>query len=343
MAIVPDRRTLRSLALAAVKWAILAKIVLVVVAALVTMYTDQAAQVAELWQRVSVPGLCLAAAVMSAGPVCLAARWRSFFPAHVQAALAPLTLVLLVGTMLNYALPGPVGEFVGAALAGRRFGFPAEVAFAAGIHARFVGLGLSGIVALVLVESGAVALPEGAGPWIRTATLIIGGGVVVLAGLSAFPLRFQQVVDLTLGRFGRLAGVHASASRFIAALKEIRHGGVGPHLRAAGWALAGHGCIIFGVWIAGLSLGQPPGWAGTVFTYAASTAGSIALFALPGAQLGWDAMFSSLLVATSGVGIAVALAVTLLVRLQQMLLIVVGALGLSALGMESEAPAVKGE
>lgn len=331
---------LRAVAITAVKLAILAKIGLVVAAAIVTAWTDQGEVVMALAHRVSVPGLLLSAAVMSLGPACLAARWRSFFPPEARAPIGPLTVVLLIGTMLNYALPGPVGEFVGASMAAKRFGLTAEAAFAAGIHARFVGLGLSGLAALILVESGAVPLPEGAGPWIRTATIIIGSGTVVLAVLSAFPKRFQQISDLTLGRISFLAKLHASVTRFVLALGQIREGGPMPYVRAAGWAIAGHGCIIFGVWIAGLSMDAPPAWPGTVFTYAASTAGSIALFALPGGQLGWDAMFSSLLVATTHVEVAVALAITLVVRLQQLVLIIVGAVALGRSGMESGAAAV---
>lgn len=331
---------LRALAFTAVKLAILAKIGLVVAAAAVTAWTGQGEAVRELAHRVWVPGLMFSAAVMSIGPACLAARWRSFFPREARAPIGPLTVVLLVGSMLNYALPGPVGEFVGASMASKRFGLSAESAFAAGIHARFVGLGLSGLFALVLVESGLVPLPDGAGPWIRTATLIIGSGTMVLAVLSAFPKQFQQLANITTGRFLWFAKLHASISRFIAALGQIRDGGPMPYVRAAGWAIAGHGCIILGVWIAGWSMGAPPAWPGTVFTYAASTAGSIALFALPGGQLGWDAMFSSLLVGTAGVEVAVALAITLVVRLQQLVLIVVGAVALGRSGMESGPSAV---
>lgn len=337
-ALSPEK--LRSVAFTAVKLAILAKIGLVVAAAVVTVWTDQGEVVLALAHRVSVPGLLLAAAVMSLGPACLAARWRSFFPQEARAPIGPLTVVLLVGTMLNYALPGPVGEFVGASMAAKRFGLSAEAAFAAGIHARFVGLGLSGLAALILVESGLVPLPEGTGPWIRTATIIIGSGTVVLAVLSAFPKHFQQLTDATLGRFAFLAKLHASVTRFVIALGQIREGGPMPYFQAAGWAIAGHGCIIFGVWIAGLSMDAPPAWAGTVFTYAASTAGSIALFALPGGQLGWDAMFSSLLVATTRVEVAVALAITMVVRLQQLVLILIGAAALGRSGMESGASAV---
>jgi ABC-type Co2+ transport system permease subunit len=61
-----------------------------------------------------------------------------------------------------------------------------------------------------------------------------------------------------------------------------------------------------------------------------STAGAVVLFAFPGSQMGWDAMFASLLAAVAGVPAADAVAVALVVRVQQLLLQVGGALTLLA-------------
>lgn len=292
-------------------------------------------EVRVLWAHLDAPHLIVAWLVMTSGMVGLALRWRAFFPPGVRADLAPLTSILFVGMLLNYALPGPVGEFVGAGLASRRFGLRTEAALAAGITARFIGLGVAGLVALVLVVSGWVTLPEGAGPWIRVATVLIAGGACTLAGLAAFPARLEQVADATLGRAAGLRGlgwlrpVHASAVRFAHALGSLGRVGVFPYLRAILWAIVGHALVILGVWIAGHGLGQAPSLAGLVFTYAASTAGAVALFAMPGGQVGWDAMFASLLVSSAGMDVPTALALTLAVRLQQLTLVFIGGIALA--------------
>ncbi|MBM4364610.1 MAG: flippase-like domain-containing protein [Deltaproteobacteria bacterium] len=341
MSAEPEVPSLEGAARRGLGWALVFMVLALGVAAVVTTVGEQREAVGALLSRLSVPWLLAAAAVMSAGVVCLALRWRALFPPGVQADVAPLTTVLLVGTLLNYALPGPVGEFVGAAMAGRRFRFPAEAAFAAGVHARFIGLGLSGLGAIAMVSSGVVPLPEGADTWIELATVAIGGGAVVLATLSAFPARLAALSTATLGRVRLLRRLDASVHRFAEALALLRGAGPVPYLRAAGWALVGHGCVMGGVWIAGYAMGQAPLLPGLVFTYAASTAGAIVLFAFPGSQLGWDAMFASLLATSAGVDVATAVALALLVRLQQLALVSLGAIALTG-WMRDESGARRG-
>ncbi|GDX80594.1 hypothetical protein LBMAG42_24050 [Deltaproteobacteria bacterium] len=314
-----------------------AAVLLVVAAALgaaVVVVGGHGEEVRRLWTGLDGGHLALAWLVMTSGMVGLALRWRAFFPAGVRADLAPLTSILFVGMLLNYALPGPVGELVGASLAARRFGIRTEAALAAGLTARFIGLGVAGLVALILVMSGWVPLPEGAGPWIRVATVMIAGGACVLAFLAAFPGRLEQAADATVGRAAEVRGlgwlrpVHSAAVRFAHALGALGRVGVKPYVRAIFWAFVGHALVIFGVWIAGHGLGQAPAVPGLVFTYAASTAGAVALFAMPGGQVGWDAMFASLLVSSAGMDVSSALALTLAVRLQQLTLVFLGGIAL---------------
>jgi hypothetical protein len=273
------------------------------------------------------PGWLLAGwGLMTSGMVALALRWRAFFPPDVKAPLFPLTAILLVGGLLNYALPGPAGEVVGAALAARRFGLSTERALAAGVAARFTGLGLAGLVAVLLVESGVLVLPPDLAPWLRATTLVIGGLAAALLVLAAFPEQWKRLARATTGRVRWLSRLHAAVERMADALSSLTRIGWLPWLRGAGWALVGHGLVILGVALAARSIGAFPSAAGLVFTYAASTAGAIVLFAFPGGQLGWDGLFASLLVTAAGLEVSPALALTLLVRLQQLLLVTVGAI-----------------
>jgi hypothetical protein len=304
-------------------------VVSIALVALGLTVADRASEAQQLLDRVNPASLVAGAVLMSCGPLCLAARWRALFPPNVRAPLAPLTTLLLVGTLLNYALPGPVGEFVAAALAARRFGLTAEAAFAAGLLARFVGLGLAGSFALLLLLSGAVPLPPDYATWMKAATGLVACSAVVLAVLGAWPRVLHRLSELTVARFRLLAGLHRSIGRFAEALHALGSIGAGAWLRAITWAAAGHLCVMGGVWIGGVGVGDPPGWPGLVFTYAASTAGAVMLFAFPGAQVGWDAMFASLLATTAGVKVATAAALTLLIRLQQLLLVALGAVALA--------------
>jgi hypothetical protein len=62
------------------------------------------------------------------------------------------------------------------------------------------------------------------------------------------------------------------------------------------------------------------------------------LFAVPGAQVGWDALFIGFFVATTGVGVAEAVLVMAMVRLQQLVLMGLGAVALTTLGGGKAAP-----
>ena len=62
-----------------------------------------------------------------------------------------------------------------------------------------------------------------------------------------------------------------------------------------------------------------------MFSQCAVTAGAVVLFAVPGMQVGWDAAFATLLVTTVGLPVEHALAITVLVRLQQLVVVSVGA------------------
>lgn len=133
------RRGLRTVALSG------AAMVLVVLALSQSDLTGQA--VADLRARARPEGLVAALALMCGGMIFLALRWRALMPDRRGVGVVQLAGLLVVGTLLNYAFPGPVGEFAAAAMAGRRFRMPAEIAFAAGTSARFVGLAMAGVVA----------------------------------------------------------------------------------------------------------------------------------------------------------------------------------------------------
>lgn len=309
-----------------VAWAVVFVIVALAVAGLVATAGDHGPRLRELWARSDAARLLLGWAVMTSGIVALAARWRAFFPRDSGATLGPLSAILFVGMLLNYALPGPVGELVGAGLAARRFRVGTEVALAAGVAARLVGLALAGVAAFSVVELGLVPLDAAMAPWLRSTAAVVALAVVVLLGLGAFPHRLEQLAAATLGRVAFLASLHASVVRFAHALAGLRHAGPGPWSLAAGWALVGHGLVMGGLWIAGTAFGAPPQLGGLAFTYAASTAGAVLLFAFPGGQLGWDALFTTLLTATAGLDVPAAMTLTLCARLHQLSLVVIGAL-----------------
>lgn len=298
--------------------------------------------VRALWARARLGPLVAGGAAMTAGIAFLALRWRAMMPERSAVQVGPLASVYVVGMLLNYALPGPVGEFVAAAMAGRRFRIGAETAFAANVHARFVGLACAGALAGTMFLATDLPVPAGTGRWIGLATFAIGGGAVALGVLSAWPGAIEAISRVVFGRFAWTARLHGSVMRLAGALRAVGELGPGRYAVAAWWALCGHGSVVGGIWLVAGALGADPNPAGLVFTYAMSTAGAVVLFAFPGAQVGWDAMFASLLVATAGVAPADAVAIAVVIRAQQLLVVAAGAVALlrhlPGRGDESVAP-----
>lgn len=286
--------------------------------------------VTAIWARSDARLAAAALALMTSGLVFLAGRWRALLPERARVATLPLTGCLVIGNLLTATLPGPVGELAAAAVAGRRFGVPAESLLAASLHARVVGLGVAAAMAAALWAACDLPVPAELRPWVALTTIGVTAIVAALVALSARPALLERVSAVTVGRIPPLFRVHASVVRLAGALRSVARLGPGPYLRSAAWALAGHVCIIAGIGVAAAGIGAAPGPAGLAFSYAISTAGGVMLVALPGSQLGWDAMFTLMLVATSGVTLPDAVAITLLIRVQQLLVSVLGAAALLA-------------
>ncbi len=297
-----------------------------------------AAAVAGLLERASPLPLLAAILAMTGGTLFLALRWRALMPDRAQVRVSALSGFLVVGTLLNYALPGPAGEFVAASLAGRRFGMATEVALAASVHGRFIGLAMAGTVAGVLYLAADMPVPAAYVPWIGLATLGVTALSLGLAALSAWPGALRRVADLTLGRVSFFATLHAAVVRLADALAAVGRLGATRWLEAAGWALAGHALVITGTGLGAMAFGGAPDPAGLAFTYAMATAGAVVLFAFPGSQVGWDAMFTTLLVTCAGLTLPEAAATALVVRVQQLGMICVGAVAMLRASFASGAP-----
>ncbi|MFT5683821.1 MAG: uncharacterized membrane protein YbhN (UPF0104 family) [Myxococcota bacterium] len=270
-------------------------------------------------------------------------RWRALMPPEHKPPAAGLSALICAGLLLNYAVPGPFGELGAAWFAERRYRVPLADALASGVAARLVGLSTAAVMGVMVWAVVPLPAPEASGEIIHTArrlvevaTVVIGIGGVALFALAVRPGWWASLSSLILGRFrsesrlGQLAGRLDDAVVALAgALSRVATRGLLPYARALLWSFVGHTSVIIGISIAVIGLGGTPHIGGLAFTYATTTAGAVALFALPGSQVGWDALFVALLVATAGLTTSDALAVALLVRVQQLSLMVLGALSLT--------------
>lgn len=283
------------------------------------------------------PGyLALAWLLMTSAFGFMALRWRALMPVGFRPSLGGLSAMLCAGLLLNYAVPGPVGELGAAWFAHRRYGLPLAGSLASGVTARALGLASAAVLTALAWLFFDLPVPEGYDRLVAAVALLVGSMGLVLASVAWKPLWWRGLTEAILGRMrgpgplGRLAGRLASGVGALTdSFAEVLHRGGRAWAWATLWALAGHGAVILSIAVAVEGLGSAADPAGLVFTYATTTAGAVALFALPGSQVGWDALFVALLVGTTGLQTADALAIAALVRAQQLSVMALGAIAVA--------------
>ena len=284
----------------------------------------------------------------------MALRWRALMPPEHNPPALGLSAMICTGLLFNYTVPGPVGEFGSAWFAHRRYRIPMSDALASGITARLVGLATAGTLAGLAWSLGDLQLDSE----LTTLTQVnsdrlreLGLAMSLVAAAATFfiirPSWWAVVGAIALrplcgdSRFGmlmtRIAGFVQELAESVSA---VRDRGVRPLSMAAFWALCGHASVVAGIWVAAASLGAQPSLQGLIFTYGTATSLAMALFAFPGSQLGWDLLFGGLLMLTAGLGNptligepdaylatveGTAAAIVLLVRLQQLCFMLLGA------------------
>ena len=291
-------------------------------------------EVKSLLMNAQIPLLVLGILAMSAGMIFVAIRWRCLLPDASGIPPAGLTGMVCSGLLLNYAVPGPAGEFAAAYLVKKRYQKPATVALAASLHARFIGLGTAALMAAVIGLVCTLPTPPEHQHKIHIAIGLIATGALFVAVLSAFPAFLQKVSQHTVGalsnrikgRLGRgLSALNEGVCRLAEGLGEGGRLGLRPYFWATLWAILAHLFVFLGILLSCKAMGISPYWPGILLSYCAATAAVIALIAFPGSQLGWDLLLVAFLRFTAGLSPAEAWAVVILVRIQQLLLLVAGA------------------
>ena len=288
----------------------------------------------DLLERSDPAGVLIGVLIITAATPIAAVRWRCLLPpaAQVRGATWSLTWIQCVAVLFNYALPGPVGELVAADLAGRRLPISASEALMARLVVRLLGLGVAAVLAAGLFLLAPLPVPDNARDVGLAAVLglLLGAGAIGLA--AARPRAIQGLVARALGPLETRTGwlgrgatrTHRVADDLLDALAAIGRRGPRPLIQATLWTFVGHTVSPTGVAVAAWSMGIEVPWLGVVFTNAFVIVGALALFLFPGSQLGWDAMYCTILAGSTGASLADAATVTVLTRAQESLLVMLG-------------------
>ena len=212
-------------------------------------------EVEAVWDRSNIWLLLVSQLVMASGIIFMAFRWRALLPGGEKIRIPATTGIVASGLMLNYALPGPVGELAAATLLGRRFGLPVERCLAAGIHARFVGLATAGFLAGCTWLFADLPVPLEYTNMVAGAAAAICLGAVGLWVLSTRPVLLRTLSRSTVGRLGAESGPRRIFSKLDEIIERVAEslGQVGRlgwrnWARAVFWSFAAH---------VGVSTGRP--------------------------------------------------------------------------------------
>ena len=259
-------------------------------------------------------------------------RWRALFPEKTKNSANPLYLtgVLCAAFVFNFALPGPVGEALSAWMAKEKSKIEFSEALASLGLSRIIGLGSACAIAGFVYWVAPFDIPEKWGAALKITAGLLGIAALGLAIIAIFPNHPKSWLQ-RLAQFSFLQGnitqkIFDTIDQLFQALIETTGRGLRAYIESTFWALSGHALVASGIFLAIQAMGLTAAWSAVMFTYAASIAGSVAMFMLPGSSVGWDVLFGTTLSITANLPPAVAVAVTAIIRIQQMIVALIGVL-----------------
>jgi len=263
--------------------------------------------------------------LMCSALVALGYRWRALLSEKPAASF--LSVSLCAALLLNYAIPGPFGEVAAAWFVHKRYAIPMADSLASGTSARLIGLATAAFASVVLWLVSPFVLSEPLKELVFVATFLVFLGLLLLFFLFVFPTKWHAVWERANERKGGLLG-KIGGGLLALAKAFARVGRPKRILQAFFWSCLGHVLAYMGVAVSLWSLIGTEAWSGIAFTYCLGTSIGAVAFLFPGSQLGWDASFATLLVASSEIDVSSAAASTLVLRIEQLLMMMLGAFAL---------------
>lgn len=248
----------------------------------------------------------------------LGLRWRILLP-ETTASRSFFAAALSSGLLINYALPGPMGEVMGAWLLQKEDHTPLSTGLTSSMLARLIGL-LTAAIGTVCLWPFVTVKIEQAEIILQILILGIGMGGLLLIALFNGAERFytwslQKEEDHPIRQVGAafLSITKLSWSRIAQAFV---------------YSALGHTTAFIGVWLSLQALGEDPLAIDIAFAYLVGTCCGTVAFLFPGSQFTWDAIFIGLLTSAAGYDLAQATGGVAVLRIEQLAMMLFGALPL---------------
>ena len=284
----------------------------------------------ELIAQMDPSKFAIALLLLSLGLPTVAMRWRSLLAPEEKRNSNPLfmTALLMVGHLLNTAVPGPVGEFVSSWVLHKRYKVDLGNALSALLVSRVLGLLSAFLIACVVFWLA----PFDVAPeyieklWVVSLLLgVLGAGVSLVVLFPAQPRRILKYMRrFSIFHRGFFQRLFDMADRLLGSFLDTTKRGFWAYSSAFFWCVLGHSMVAMGIWYTVQALGYDVGWTAIFFTYSSSIIFSLVMFMFPGSTFGFDALFSGILHMTGGIPLAVAILVASVIRFHQSLIAVIG-------------------
>ena len=251
----------------------------------------------------------------------LGLRWRILLP-NTRAPRSFFGAALSAGLLINYALPGPMGELMGGWLLKREDNTPIVEGLTASTLARLLGLFTAAAGSVILWWWVDIDFPM-AQKALQILIFGIGCGGLLLVILS---FNADTIADAVRNAN---KDPHHPLSLISASLLQLHDLSIAQLIRALLYSAVGHWTAFVGVWLSLLAIGGSPSPVDIAFVYLVGTCCGTVAFLFPGSQFTWDAIFIGLLISAAEYSTGSATIATGILRIEQLAMMLFGAAPLS--------------
>ena len=291
----------------------------------------QGQSLASIWAKTERSLFLASIVLISTALPFVSLRWAALFPKEEKAKLSIVTMtnLLCIAFIGNLFLPGPVGEGIAAWILHRKCKVSVGNSLAGLGLSRVLGLGSACTIAGMVYWIAPFTIEPKWGQILVGTSVVLGLVALGLIGLVFFPKIPYQILLSMKGwdwlQWSPLQRLLALAEEILTSLIETTGRGWTAYAECLLWATMGHAFVASGIYLAVISMGMSANWSAVLFVYSASIAGSVAMFLFPGSAVAWDILFATTLSMTASLPMTVAVAVAIVVRIQQLLVAAAGA------------------
>ena len=268
--------------------------------------------------------------LLSMGLPTVAMRWKSLLAPEERERSNPffMTALLMIGHLLNTAIPGPAGEAISGWMLHKKYDVDFGNSLSALLVSRILGLVSAFLIACTMFAFAPFIVdPEYVDKLVYVSILlgILGLSASSITLFPAYPKRLLNQIRTFGGfQYTSIQRLFDFADRLLDSFIETAKRGLSAYLRAFSWCIAGHSMVALGIFYTVEALGYSVSWTAIFFTYSSSIIFSLVMFMFPGSTVGFDILFSGILHVTGNLPLEVAVLVASVVRFHQSLIAVIG-------------------